>query len=88
MPHILLPVSFVSVLLSSPKIEKKNDVPTYLRGIQLEESCDEVYDDQNVCDRENGKYVNQYCRVMSRKSRSSPRYRDGFCENGNLICCT
>ena len=89
MPHILLPVSFVSVLLSSPMIEKKNDVPKYLRGIQLEEICDEVYDEEKVCYRENGKYVTQYCRFIYRKSRgSSPRYRYGFCENGNLICCT
>ena len=78
------------VFLFPPQIEKKNDVPKYLRGFQLEEEeqCNLIQGSSRFCaDNPDYDTIDDKCKSISSE------YTYGYCSEENtvdddLTCCT
>ena len=78
-PHM----PFVYILcFSSPQIENKINAPKYLRGVRLEEVCDNLGQDLlGYCSLDD-LVATGICEV-----NYTEEYTSGKCQNGNLLCC-
>ena len=74
---------FPSKLSFPPQIEEKNDASKYLRGIQLTETyCD---DKDPPC---NPNLPSDVDTLVCLNKYPDSGYTSGYCQDGQLICCT
>ena len=86
MEMVLLSDSYFCLCFSSPQIEKKNNAPKYLRGVRLEEACDNKGQPFSYCSFTKV-WATGICKVVYASSSGSSIYSSGYCEGGDLYCC-